>query len=513
MKRVDYSETGQLRNEQTSDAATRGPQFKKKKRFRKKLPKKAQDANSPKRLVRQKALPIQAIRRKPTEAERRVSDIIGKKQGMPRLASAVSGKRRELMFLGIGDEKILLCATALKNGLAVPRWALRFKGLLKERGGKLVFAEAGQLELPFALRDEKRRAVKRLYFDPREPSTIMPIAKRLYQKFANVTKGEVTRVLRSLETYQLNFGRRRPPTTGNRFFFKKPGMIAADLFFPSKHDGWEKYNCLSIMDCWSRFCWFYAIRTKKHEDVLICMNDFLQKFASLGHMPRRMLTDRGTDMSAATVAMEPYRIPKDGEAKLVMHPAAGQPVLVVEALNAQVQRRMAIFSTSGLVSSPATILHEIADQINNEPRQARGGMTPLQLLQLDLVQRKDINAKYRDRYVPDSEMHGLPDLSVGASVRLLKMTRKEQETNKLKGFSAKWTREIFRVVRKTKLRHNPFRYQYRITGRNTSFYRHELLKVTGLVDSVVPRLVRDKEVAVGLDWTPSAEDGADWSRS
>ena len=174
---------------------------------------------------------------------------------------------------------------------------------------------------------------------------------------------------------------------------------------------------------------------------------------------------------------------------------------------------MAIFSTSGLVTSPATILHEIAVQINNEPRQARGGLTPLQLLRLGQQQRLDINDKYRERYVPDSELHGLPDLNVGNAVRLLKMTRKEQETNKLKGFSAKWTRELFRVVRKTKLRKNPFRYQYRITGRDTSFYRHELLKVTGAVDSAVPsNLVRDKEVAVGLEWTPSAEDGDSWSR-
>ena len=501
-------------NEQTADATTRGSKaFVKKKKFRRRLvraPPKPLE-----RIVRTKArvLPIQPVKRagKPSSA-RRVALIIGDKRAKPG-TGPISGKRRELLFIRVGDEKVLQAAAALKSGTALPRWALRFRPFLKERGGKLWWFEAGTVELPFALMDEKRNAVKRLYFDPREPSTIMPIAKRLYQKFANVTKGEVTRVLRSLETYQLNFGRRRPPTTGNRFFFKKPGMIAADLFFPSKHDGWEKYNCLSIMDCWSRYCGFYAIRTKKHEDVLVCMNDFLQKFASLGHMPRRMLTDRGTDMAAATVAMEPYRLARDGEAKLVMHPAAGQPVLVVEALNAQVQRRMAIFSTSGLVTSPATILHEIADQINNEPRQARGGMTPLQLLQLGQQQRLDINDKYRERYVPDSELHGLPDLNVGNAVRLLKMTRKEQETNKLKGFSAKWTRELFRVVRKTKLRKNPFRYQYRITGRNTSFYRHELLKVTGAVDSAVPsNLVRDKEVAVGLEWTPSAEDGDSWSR-
>ena len=39
----------------------------------------------------------------------------------------------------------------------------------------------------------------------------------------------------------------------------------------------------------------------------------------------------------------------------------------MEGMNAQVQRRMAVFSTSKLIDNPAHILHEIAEQINNEP--------------------------------------------------------------------------------------------------------------------------------------------------
>jgi hypothetical protein len=146
-------------------------------------------------------------------------------------------------------------------------------------------------------------------------------------------------------------------------------------------------------------------------------------------------------MAAAKEAIEPYRAPKDGVKPMVMHSAAGTPVLIVEGMNAQVQRRMQIFRTSGLIDSPAQILHEITIQINNEPRQARGGLTPIQLLALDKAGRKIVNDQYRVRENPVAEVHGLRTLGVGDWVRLL-MTRKEQETNKMKGFTAKWSEEI-----------------------------------------------------------------------
>ena len=140
----------------------------------------------------------------------------------------------------------------------------------------------------------------------------------------------------------------------------------------------------------------YAIETKKYKDVLEGMKDFLKKFAALGHMPRRILSDKG-DMAAATKAIEPYRQQKDGDKLMVLHTATGTPVLIVEGMNAQVQRRMAVFRT-------AQILHEIAVQINNEPRQARGGLTPLQLLSLDQAGRDEINKKSLPRLRGEARM-------------------------------------------------------------------------------------------------------------
>ena len=118
---------------------------------------------------------------------------------------------------------------------------------------------------------------------------------------------------------------------------------------------------------------------------------------------------------------------------------------MVEAINAQVQRRMQVFRTSGLIDEASQIVHEIAHQINNQPRPDRGNLTPIQLLSLDQAGRNQINSMYRDRTVPKAELHGLPDLNVNDTVRLLMMTRKEQETNAVKGFAPKWSEELYTV--------------------------------------------------------------------
>ena len=78
------------------------------------------------------------------------------------------------------------------------------------------------------------------------------------------------------------------------------------------------------------------------------------------------------------------------------------------------------------------------------------------------------------------------------------MTRKEQETNKIKGFAPKWTRRLYTVLRKTKLRKNPYAYKYDL-GLQDSYYRWEIQKVHGgRVDKNVPnQYVRYKEKIIG----------------
>ena len=233
----------------------------------------------------------------------------------------ISKKRRHLLFLNPGDGVLQKGIMSFLNSQPLPPWAVPFaRNLRYDRvKGRLLWIEEGSRPLPLGFSFDKRSAVKRLYFDPREPSTIKPIASKLYRRWANISKANITRILRSLETYQLNFGRRRPPDLKNRFFMRNPGMIVADMFFPSTHLGWERTNVLCMCDAWSRYCGVYVIDTKRQADVLKAMSDFLKAFAALGHLPRRILSDKGSDMASATQAIEVYRQQKDGNKPMVLH--------------------------------------------------------------------------------------------------------------------------------------------------------------------------------------------------
>ena len=420
--------------------------------------------------------------------------------------------QRNLLFMNPGDTPLAEAIYSLARKQALPEWALQFQQNLYQKEGVLYFRD-GRIDLPMAWKQEKRDAVKRLYFDPKEPSTIQPVTDDLRGKFANISKRNVTHILRSLETYQLNFGRRLPPKIASRTLLKQPGIIAMDMFFPSKLLGWwGKFRCLTCMDTWSRFCRVYALEKKDYQSTKRAMENFLSEFASLGHLPRRIISDRGTDMAPTSEVMEKYRQHKDRDDPLIIHSKTGQPVLIVEALNAQVQRRMQVLRTANLTDDPSTILEDISDQINNQKRPDRGNLTPLQLLSLNREQRATVNVKNNKPLVGIET--DLKELKIGNRVRYLIWDRKEQVhgglSARFKGFAPKWSKNTYTVVRKVGLRRNPGNYYYDIGLKQAAkllrsrrmrellddddprpkepqmFLRHELLSIPYKVDRQVP---------------------------
>ena len=387
--------------------------------------------------------------------------------------TTLSKKRQHLLFMNPGTDKVLLARDALISNTTLPAWAIPFEDQLSLDDKVLLFEG-----LQMATLEEKRVAVKRQYFDPKGFSTILPITDYLRTRFANITKGNVQRILRSLETYQRNFSRRRPPRIMGRMMLKNPGIIAMDMFFPTKKiAGWEgKWSCLTCMDCWSRYSHAYALPNKKFVTVEAAMTKFLQEFASFGFPPRRILSDKGSDMAAARKVMEKYRMKKDGNRPMVVHTQTAQPVNIVEAMNAEYQRRMQVFRTSGLTDDPSVLLEDISYSINHQKRPTRGNLTPIQLLALNEEERKKVNAMWDDRNDDIPEVQGLPKLYVGNSCRILLMTRKEQATNAKKGFTAKWSTEVYTVLRKIAIPKNRENYRY-FVGTHQSYFRHELLKI------------------------------------
>ena len=164
----------------------------------------------------------------------------------------MSGLQKRLLFCNPGDELIQMAHYALSQNTMLPKWAWAFRKVLSADQDTLYYKVRGK-NVPFAWLYEKRKAIKAMYFDPKKPSTINPITDALREKYCNISRRNVTFILRSLETYQRNFGRRKPPKVLGRMNLTQPGILACDMFFPSKLLGWVKMNCLTVMDTWSRF--------------------------------------------------------------------------------------------------------------------------------------------------------------------------------------------------------------------------------------------------------------------
>ena len=106
------------------------------------------------------------------------------------------------------------------------------------------------------------------------------------------------------------------------------------------------------------------------------------------------MSDKGSELHVSRGLMERYRQAKDGDRPMVLKSPTGTPILLVEAMNAQYQRRMQTFRTSGLTNDPAAVLRDISDQLNNQPRPSRGNLSPVQLLALSEAQRRLLNDKF-----------------------------------------------------------------------------------------------------------------------
>ena len=429
----------------------------------------------------------------------------------------MSGLQKRLLFCNPGDESIQLAHHAVVKEVELPPWARPFRNQLSADRDTLYF-QVRERDIPFAWSFQKRKAVKLCYFHPKKPSTIQPITDELRTKYCNVTKRDVTKILRSLETYQRNFRRMHPPKVLGRMNLTQPGILACDMFFPSKDLGWRKptMNCLSVMDTWSRFVRCYALPKKDKVSQIAAFTLFMNEFTALGHIPRRMLADKGTDLAGAKVVMEKYRLARDKNGPMVLHSATGTPINIIEAMNAQLQRRMQVFRTAGLTDDPSVLLTDICDQINNQKRPDRGNLTPLQLLALTAAERHEVNLIYTDRtQIP--EVVGLQVLNVGHFVRILRMTRKEQEQNKTKGFAPKWSKQVYGVYKKLPIAKNKdhFRYYMKLlTGKKVEefYYRHELLKIPKRIDRKVYKgYITHKEVVVAPDenWSDLSDPGTD----
>ena len=401
---------------------------------------------------------------------------------------SMSPQRKHFLFINPGTEKINLLRYALKENKPLPKWCEQgtFARLFQLKpNGKLFFEN-----MPVLTTEQKRDVVKKAYFDPTKPATIEKIFLFYRETYANLSKRNVRDVLKSLETYQLNYRRQRPPKVLGKMQMTKPGVIAADIFFPSKLL-WDSKPCLCVMDCWSRFSRVYVLERKTKALTLKAFDKFFRELMGLGHKPRVLLTDKGSEF----VGLQNSALFEKWKLETFNSPT-GTPVHIVESLQAQYMRRAEIYRTSAITDNVAHLMHLISEQLNKQPRRQFENKTPLQLLSLTKAQRKDANSyNLEHRSYQETVLSGLPTLLQGQKCRFLTWTRKEQVEGKKKGYSEKWSRSVHSVTKMIRIQKNKDVFKYYISDMPNYFWRHELLKVSD-VDTDVPKLFALKESGI-----------------
>ena len=116
--------------------------------------------------------------------------------------SWMTNRQKHLLFTNPGKQKCEQLVSHFKNNTERPLWSIPFPEFVFKNGK--VYFENKKLAI------DKQKIVRDMYFHPQKPQTIEHIAFELQKKYCNISKSNVRDCLRRIETYQLNFGRRKP---------------------------------------------------------------------------------------------------------------------------------------------------------------------------------------------------------------------------------------------------------------------------------------------------------------
>ena len=116
------------------------------------------------KVIRPKKFNVQKDRGKP--GKRITLALQRTKRQNPLQMLQLGPSTRHILFMNVGDERIFEAVRWLSSGGPQPAWTNNVKGL-EARQGTLYLSENGR-SLPFALKEDKRRAVKTQYFDPKK---------------------------------------------------------------------------------------------------------------------------------------------------------------------------------------------------------------------------------------------------------------------------------------------------------------------------------------------------------
>ena len=268
-----------------------------------------------------------------------------------------------------------------------------------------------------------------------------------------------------------NYTRRRVNVYG------KNDLWQADLVemipYSKKNKGYKYILC--VIDCFTKFAWAIALKSKTGKEVSSAMSKILLK-----RSPKLLQIDNGKEFYNSTfdALMKKYKIHKYSTFSIVK-------ACIVERFNRTLKEKMYREFTARGSHNWISILPLLIDEYNNSKHRTIG-MTPVQAdsdpSSVIIKQRAITNRKVKFR--------------IGDKVRI--STQKGVFT---KGFLPNWSTEIFKIVKINKTL--PPTYQLHDYNDNPiagCFYTEEISKTNYPNDYLIEKIVRKKGDQIYVKW-------------
>lgn len=345
------------------------------------------------------------------------------------------------------------------------------------RDGKLIFKPTNQEVVPPS---GKQTAIQSIYDQYGIASGIRTLYHQISNRFLGITRQDVEDFLRAQSSYQI--AKKKPKQINRKQYasnINKQWYIDLIDFNPYVSQNRQYRFMMVAVDGFSKFVMIEKLKTKDAVSIRDALDNICREQANAN--PSILVSDNGKEWTSNE--MKAYCV--ENKIRQVFSPTY-TPVALVEASNNIIRHIViGLFLKYGKLNWEAHV-DEILRNINDRPASSTGkSRYEIYKEGKHIVEVREKAKKQREEAIQRDEK---TELEVGDTVRvylpaLSSFLRKQIKEGNQKLVVAKYSLELFEVIRKTRPKNKFLRETYTIlekaTGTvvNRRFYYNELVKV------------------------------------
>jgi hypothetical protein len=206
------------------------------------------------------------------------------------------------------------------------------------------------------------------YVTPPHPTALSGISK--LSEYYQLPKERIANILSNVDSYTLHREYHKPRVRNPFYIYHLRQQVQVDLIDMQQLSRFNNnYNYLIIcIDCFSRFVWVRAVKTKHHNEIIPQMIDII---ASMGQKPESIFCDKGAELKNQYM----IQLLRKENIKL-MHPNSELKAAIVERANRSIQNLIYKYMTENQTRNYIDTLQLIVEAYNNRPHRSIDKLSP-----------------------------------------------------------------------------------------------------------------------------------------